>query len=343
MEQKLFTEIRPLYVTSREQPYEIRIRIRMRDLIDRNILRHAVDMTMERYPYFCVELQKKDGRYIFAENHRPVVITNSLHGVELNSEASNYHMIAFCLQDNWIILDVFHGLTDGTGAYEVVRTLLYYYCSERYDIRLNEAGIRLAGRPIVRPNVLAIEKLPGVTVERMSFFSSDGAQFPAVLLVPDAVTAQPTIICGDGPRASRIALARSVLAGGSPVLLPDLCGWGEIGRFARKFSAQAVPDETLAMTWYPLGRSLVGIRAENLIDCANVLNVRFGAPPRLVACGRAVIPAVHARFVAPAAFTDAVEMHDKPPAWADEIRTGAKANFADSVHGALAVYDWPML
>ena len=205
------------------------------------------------------------------------------------------------------------------------------------------AGIRLAGRPIVRPNVLAIEKLPGVTVERMSFFSSDGAQFPAVLLVPDAVTAQPTIICGDGPRASRIALARSVLAGGSPVLLPDLCGWGEIGRFARKFSGQAVPDETLAMTWYPLGRSLVGIRAENLIDCADMLNARFGAPPRLIACGRAVIPAVHARFVAPTAFTDAVEMHDKPPAWADEIRTGAKANFADSVHGALAVYDWPHL
>ena len=205
------------------------------------------------------------------------------------------------------------------------------------------AGIRLTGRPIARPNVLAIEKLPGVTVERMSFFSSDGAQFPAVLLVPDSVTAQPTIICGDGPRASRIERARNVLADGSPVLLPDLCGWGEIGRFARKFSAQAVPDETLAMTWYPLGRSLVGIRAENLIDCADMLSARFGAPPRLVACGRAVIPAVHARFVAPAAFTDAVEMHDKPPAWADEIRTGAKANFADSVHGALAVYDWPLL
>ena len=204
------------------------------------------------------------------------------------------------------------------------------------------AGIRLAGRPIARPNVLAIEKLPGVTVERMSFFSSDGAQFPAVLLVPDSVTAQPTIICGDGPRASRIERARNVLADGSPVLLPDLCGWGEIGRFARKFSAQAVPDETLAMTWYPLGRSLVGIRAENIIDCATALAARFSVP-RLVACGRAVIPAVHARFVAPAAFSDAVEMLDKPPAWAEEVRSGAKANFADSVHGALAVYDWPQL
>ena len=213
-------------------------------------------------------------------------------------------------------------------------------------IRLNDRSKgegRAPARPISEAHVLGTEKLPGLTLERLSFFSSDGAQFPAVLLVPDAVKTSPTIICGDGSRTARLAQARRSLADGSPVLLPDLCGWGEIGRFARKFSAQAVPDETLAMTWYPLGRSLVGIRAENLIDCADMLRARFGAPPRLVACGRAVIPAVHARFVAPASFTDAVEMHDKPPAWADEIRTGAKANFADSVHGALAVYDWPLL
>jgi len=108
MEQKLFTELRPLYTTSKESPNEIRIRIRLRDLIDSDILRHAVDSTMKRYPYFCVELKKKDGRYTFEENHRPVVITHSLHGVALNSEESNYHMIAFCWQDNWIILDVFH-------------------------------------------------------------------------------------------------------------------------------------------------------------------------------------------------------------------------------------------
>ena len=148
MEQNLFTELRPLYVTSKERPNEIRLRIRMRDLIDPDILRHAVDTTLLRYPYFCVELKKKDKQYIFAENHRPVVITHSLHGVDLNSEDSNYHMIAFCWQDNWIILDVFHGMTDGTGAYEVVRTLLYYYCSKRYGVRLKEEGIRLVGDEI---------------------------------------------------------------------------------------------------------------------------------------------------------------------------------------------------
>ena len=50
MEQKLFTELRPLYITTKESPNEIRIRIRMRDLIDPEILRRAVDMTMKRYP-----------------------------------------------------------------------------------------------------------------------------------------------------------------------------------------------------------------------------------------------------------------------------------------------------
>lgn len=148
MEQKIFTGIRSLYETSKECPFEMRSRIRMRDMIDPDVLRHAVDTTMKRYPYFCVELQKKDGQYVFAENHRPVVITNSLHGVSLNSQASNYHMVALCWQDNWIILDMFHGMTDGTCVYEVLRTLLYYYCSEKYNVKLKEEGIRLVGDEI---------------------------------------------------------------------------------------------------------------------------------------------------------------------------------------------------
>ena len=149
MERELFSELNGIYKTTKETPYVIRLRIRMRDLIDPETLRHAVDKTMERYPYFCVELRRtEDGRCVFVDNPRPVAITNSLHGVDLNSPESNYHMIAFCWQDNWIILDVFHGMTDGTGAYEVVRTLLYYYCSGRYHVELRAEGIRLVGDEI---------------------------------------------------------------------------------------------------------------------------------------------------------------------------------------------------
>lgn len=135
-----------MYSSAREHPTVIRIRIRMRDLVDPDCMRYAVDTTMTRYPYLCVELKTGEGnRWEYADNDRPVVITHSLSGVELNSEASNYHLISFSYQDNWIIMDVSHALTDGTGAYEVVRTFLYYYCSQRYGVTISDDGVRLAG------------------------------------------------------------------------------------------------------------------------------------------------------------------------------------------------------
>lgn len=117
--------------------------MRMRDLVDADVMRHAVDQTMETYPYFCVEL-KKDEEYYLAPNERPVTITNSLSGVELNTAEANYHLISFSCSDNWIIMDVSHAITDGTGAYEVIRIFLYYYVTERYGAELPRDGVRFA-------------------------------------------------------------------------------------------------------------------------------------------------------------------------------------------------------
>lgn len=144
MDQKLFTEWRTLYSSSWGHSNVIRIRIRMRDLIEADSMQYAVEQTMRRYPYFCVEL-KKDGEYYLAQNKRPVVITHSLSGVKLNTAASNYHLVSFSYLDNWIILDISHAITDGTGAYELIRTFLYYYVSERYGVKLAQEGIRLVG------------------------------------------------------------------------------------------------------------------------------------------------------------------------------------------------------
>ena len=137
MQQKLTAALQTLYSTRKDAPHLIRMMMQMSDPIDRAVLRSAVDVTMQRYPYFCVELRKNDGQYVFEHNTRPVVISDTLGGTELNSESSNYHMIAFSAENDWIVLDVFHGLTDGIGAYEVIRTLLYYYCSQRYDVKLS--------------------------------------------------------------------------------------------------------------------------------------------------------------------------------------------------------------
>ena len=159
MSRRLFTELRTVYSGHNV----IRIRIRMRDLIDPDSLKYAADMTMKRYPYFCVEI-KRDPELYYAENPRPVVITASLAGVKLNSEESNFHLISFSYADNWIEMDISHAMTDGTGAYEVIRTLLYYYVSQQYGLELPTEGIRIVGDEISQEEwddpVLEAENLP---------------------------------------------------------------------------------------------------------------------------------------------------------------------------------------
>ncbi len=48
-------------------------------------------------------------------------------------------------------MDVLHAITDGTGAYEVIRTFLYYYVTERYGAELTKDGVRLL-EPFMKRN-----------------------------------------------------------------------------------------------------------------------------------------------------------------------------------------------
>ena len=100
MNQKLFTEILPLYKSKSNNPYAIRIRMRMIDRVDSAILMDAVSITMKRYPYFCVRLREDRGEFFFESNPSPVVVFDSVHRVELNSKNSNYHMISFSYFDD---------------------------------------------------------------------------------------------------------------------------------------------------------------------------------------------------------------------------------------------------
>lgn len=145
MKTPLFSELARLYQTSREKSNVIRMEIQLCDLIDIAALRRAVDTTMQRYPYFAVMLQKEGDEYYFSENTHPVTVSDSEKSVSLNSEASGFHLLAFACQMNTIFVDVFHALTDGTGMMELIRTLLYYYCTDHYRVEISTRGIRLVG------------------------------------------------------------------------------------------------------------------------------------------------------------------------------------------------------
>lgn len=147
MKYPLFSELGRLYQAGKDRTNVIRIEVRLKDPIDGVILRRAVDTTMKRYPYFAVTLRKEADTWFFEENKRPVSVAHTERGVELNTEASGYHLLSFVWMGNTIYADVFHALTDGTGVYELMRTLLYSYCAEFYHHPLCNQEIRLAGEP----------------------------------------------------------------------------------------------------------------------------------------------------------------------------------------------------
>lgn len=129
--------------------YTARLTVRMADAVDAGLLRGALEKTQRRYPYLSVRLRRDDGAYGYGDNPRPVALLHREGRVCLNAEETNHHVWAVCYSGDRIHLDFFHGITDGTGMYHVLATLLYYYCAERYGVT-EHGGVRTLEDP-VRP------------------------------------------------------------------------------------------------------------------------------------------------------------------------------------------------
>ena len=148
MKQRWFTGLRTIYETTPKDPHTFRLSIKLKDLIDGDILRSAADRTMERYPYFLVRM-KKEGADIFCENNQlpfPVIKTNGR--ITLGSAETNYHLMAVCYWQNWLHIDCYHALTDGHGIHPMISTLLYLYISRYYGIEPDAANVRLPGSAV---------------------------------------------------------------------------------------------------------------------------------------------------------------------------------------------------
>lgn len=141
------------YVANEKWPSTVRVTIKMCDAIDQAMMQEALAATQKRYPYFSVRFyitNGDDGREYFAleDNPQPWVMQPTSKPVCLMGPESNYHLLAFACWDDSFAIDFFHGLTDGAGAYHVLRTLTYEYCRRRYDSQLSREGVRVAGDDI---------------------------------------------------------------------------------------------------------------------------------------------------------------------------------------------------
>ena len=146
--EKIICESTYFYGSYEENPQTYRVRFRLIDSVDGEILQEAADNTIKRYPYYAVRCSRNEQEYVLEKNDEPFVVRHTNEPIELGGEASNGYLLAISYWQDTVWINVFHGLADGCGTMRFARTLLYYYCRQRYDaslpaddIQVNEGSI----------------------------------------------------------------------------------------------------------------------------------------------------------------------------------------------------------
>jgi dienelactone hydrolase len=219
-------------------------------------------------------------------------------------------------------------------------------------------------RSVVRRvvGIAAVDKLPESTVERLAtvekggfrmerfvFSTSSELKMPALLFVPNEARGPVTLFLHpEGKQADVEGEVRRRIQTGETVLAIDVAGCGETRMKPWRYGSMSGvlgPNSAEFYVAYMLGRSFVGLRAEQILAAADWLRDRTGNTERitLVAVGELCVPALHAAVVEPDLFGNVV-LHSGLDSWKSVIDTQVtERQLINVVHGALQFYDLPHL
>jgi dienelactone hydrolase len=218
-------------------------------------------------------------------------------------------------------------------------------------VRLISGVRRLADLPAPKDRRLGTIQRAGYRIEKIVLEPEPGIQLPVLAFLPPKPDSDAYLyLSGKGKQADADAggAIEQLVANGHVVLAVDLRGLGETENRGRKWYGgtfgQSAGEFYLA---YLLGKSLVGLWAEDALVCGRFLR-QFevqGAPRKihLIATGHAGVPALHAAALEPDLFTS-VRLRETLASWAGLVRAPTAAtHLITTVHGALKTYDLPDL
>ena len=189
---------------------------------------------------------------------------------------------------------------------------------------------------------LGAVKRGDLTIRHLLVGPEDGIWLGALSFEPAAPIGDAYLyVHGDGKEAEAGAggAIEELAKAGHWVLSLDLRGLGEEDEIN-------LPKN--ALLCYRLGRSLLGMRAEDITCCARMLaDVGQGGPPcrvHLVGVGFGGIAALHAAFLAPESYAS-LTLRRTLESWEGVVQTGDVPMYqmVSAVHGALSAYDLPDL
>ena len=187
----------------------------------------------------------------------------------------------------------------------------------------------------------------GYEIKKMMIKTEAGIALAALMFVPETNTSRAVLYLhekGKDVDASSGGSIEKLVKAGRCVLAVDLRGTGETQSDNKRAICEATGvDWKDVFMAYLLGRSYVGMRAEDVLVCAQFLSEEQGGPVHLIAVGNVGVPALHAAALEPDLFRS-VKLTHSLVSWSDVIASGCSLNQqVNAVHGALTVYDLPNL
>ncbi len=211
------------------------------------------------------------------------------------------------------------------------------------------AGIRkLAELPRPKVRKLNTIKREDCTIQKMALIPEAGIYLPALIFTAKQESPQrPVLYIHEEGKSTDAAPGGSIedlIREGRRVMAVDLRGTGETQQTSqRKFTGTTGADWKDVFTAYLLGRSYVGMRAEDVLICARFLKQQHKGPVELIAVGSLGVPALHAAALEPNLFSS-VKLVRTLTSWSNVIELGRSLNQqVNAVHGALTTYDLPNL
>jgi hypothetical protein len=201
----------------------------------------------------------------------------------------------------------------------------------------------------IRAGDAAVE---GVLWEKWAYRPEAGIVLPALVARPPG-DLRGVVMWVDGQGKDTVLGASEQVDGwlrqGLAVCALDLRGYGETATKPWRYQAvtEAMgPNSAEAFLAYMLGRSLVGLRAADLLQTALAWRAELPdeAPIHLVGRGHATVPALHAA-VLERKFFARVDLSGGPERWGELCRGPAVEGWSleNAIHGALRLYDLPDL
>ncbi len=224
---------------------------------------------------------------------------------------------------------------------------------EMLDRVAQVAGIRrLEHLPEPKVEVLGNIARPGYRIEKLVLRPEPGIALPALYFLPEKNDFSGAVLYvhedGKAADAAPGGPIEALVNAGKAVLAIDLRGIGETQRTGQRYFNPTYhgPDGQDYYIAYHLGRSYVGMRAEDLTVCARYLarrRPRGVGQVELISVGYLNSSALHAAASEPDLFS-AVKLVRPLVSWSNVVELGfTKNRLVNTVHGALTTYDLPDL